>query len=72
VGGDANRCKALAYGAYKAAPQTEPLPSALIDRIWMNTLRATELAPPSVGAKMYRRAEVLYRLLIDQHGWPRL
>jgi hypothetical protein len=50
---------------------TEPLPSALLDRLWLNTLRATELAPSTVGAKMYRRAEVLYRLLIDQHNWRR-
>jgi hypothetical protein len=69
--GDANRHKTLAHRAYKAARQAEPLPSALLDRLWLNTLRATEIAPPTVGVKMYRRAEVLYRLLLDQHNWPR-
>jgi hypothetical protein len=69
--GDAARHKALARRAYKAAREAEPIPSTLIDRLWTNALLAAEIAPPAVGAKMYRRAEVLYRLLLDQHNWPR-
>ena len=45
--GDAARHKALAHRAYKAAREAEPIPSAIVDRLWLNTLRATELAPPA-------------------------
>jgi hypothetical protein len=69
--GDANRHKALARAAYRAARAAEPIPMAILDRLWVHALQSAEFAPPAVGAKMYRRAEVLYRLLLDQHRWPR-
>jgi hypothetical protein len=72
VGGDANRCKSLAYAAYKKARQTAPIPPALIDRLWSDALAAAGLAPsPNIAATMFRRHEVLCKLLLDQHNWPR-
>jgi hypothetical protein len=71
VNGDRNHHKSLAYAAYKAARQTQPLPLALIDRIWLSTLAATEAAPPQVACKLYRRSETLLRLLCDWSRWPR-
>jgi hypothetical protein len=70
-GADANRCKALAYNAYKAARQTAPIPPALIDRLWSDALTAAALVPPNIAATMFRRHEVLCRLLLDQHNWRR-
>jgi hypothetical protein len=69
--GDAARHRALARAAYKAARNAAPIPPTLIDRLWTNALLAAEIAPPAVAMRMYRRVEVLYRLLIDQHRWPR-
>jgi hypothetical protein len=71
ISGDASRHKALARRAYKAAREAEPIPSAIVDRLWLNTLRAVELAPPTAQAKMWRRHETLCVLLLDQHRWPR-
>jgi hypothetical protein len=71
VGSDANRCKSLAYAAYRKARQTAPIPPALIDRLWSDALQAAALAPPNIAATMFRRHEVLCRLLLDQHRWPR-
>jgi hypothetical protein len=69
--GDTTRHKALARAAYKAARAAEPIPSTLIDRLWTNALLAAEIAPPVVAARMFRRSETLYRLLLDQHRWKR-
>jgi hypothetical protein len=71
VSGDAARHKALAHRAYKAAREAEPIPPAIIDRLWVHALQSAEIAPPAVAARMYRRSETLLRLLIDQHGWRR-
>jgi hypothetical protein len=68
--GDAARHKALAHRAYKAARAAEPIPTTLIDRLWVPTLQCAEIAPGNVATKMYRRSEVLYRLLLDQQRWP--
>jgi hypothetical protein len=71
VRGGLAQLKSHAHRAYRDCRAAEPLPTSLIDRLWVDTLRATELAPPSASGKMYRRVEVLYRLLLDQHNWPR-
>jgi hypothetical protein len=68
--GDTARHKQLARAAYRAARAAEPLPSALIDRLWCRTLQCAEIAPPSVALRMYRRSETLYRLLVDHSRWP--
>jgi hypothetical protein len=68
--GDAARHKELARRAYRDAREAEPLSSALIDRLWVRTLQATEIAPQRVALKMFRRSETLMRLMVDVHRWP--
>jgi hypothetical protein len=71
VFGDAKHHKSLAYSAHKAARAAQPIPSAILDRLWVHALTATELVPPPVQAKMWRRHETLCMLLLDMHRWPR-
>jgi hypothetical protein len=69
--GDAARHKALAHRAYKAARAAEPIPTAILDRLWLDALQSAAIAPPVVAARMFRRSETLLRLLVDQHNWKR-
>jgi hypothetical protein len=70
-GGAVGRHKSLAHAAWRACREAEPLPMALIDRLWTDTLSAAALASPPVAARMFRRSETLYGLLLDQQRWPR-
>jgi hypothetical protein len=70
--GDAiGKHKSLAYAAWKSARLTQPIPAVWLDRIWADCLSATSIAPPEAGARMYRRAETAFRLLVDMQRWPR-
>jgi hypothetical protein len=68
--GDVARHKDLARNAYQAARAAGPIPTSLVDRLWVRTLQAAEIAPPPVALRMYRRSETLYRLLLDHQRWP--
>jgi hypothetical protein len=69
--GAVGRHKSLAWRAWRTAREAQPLPLALLDRLWADTLAATALAPPMTAARMFRRSETLMRLLLDQQRWPR-
>jgi hypothetical protein len=70
-GADIARHKSLARNAYLAARRAQPIPTAIIDKLWVDTLSATEAVPPNVGATLFRRHEVLCKLLLDRLCWRR-
>jgi hypothetical protein len=61
--------KQRAYAAWKSARRGSPLPSAILDRLWCETLTASKSAPPAVGAVFFYRSEVLFRLIADRVHW---
>jgi hypothetical protein len=71
VDGGVDQHKALAWRAWRTAREAQPIPLAIVDRLWHDTLLATAIAPPEAGARMYRRAETAFRLLVDMQRWPR-
>jgi hypothetical protein len=73
VNGDAvDRHKGLARQAWRSAREHQPLPLALVDKIWVDCLSAVAVAPePAIQSRMLRRVETLFRLLNDQARWPR-
>jgi hypothetical protein len=69
VSGAVNHHKALAWRAWRSARALQPIPLALVDRLWTNALTAAAAAPPAVAAVMYRRTETMLRLMVDQSRW---
>jgi hypothetical protein len=68
--GDVARHKALARNAYKHARAVETIPASLLDRLWIRTLQATDVAPAAVALRMFRRSETMMRLMTDHAQWP--
>jgi hypothetical protein len=68
--GDVAKHKMLARRAYLDAKAAAPLPSSMIDALWVRTLQASEIAPGAVRLRMFRRTETLLRLLVDHSRWP--
>jgi hypothetical protein len=66
------RHKDMARAAWRSARECQPIPLAIVDRLWADTLSATALAEPAIAARMFRRSETLLRLLLDWQKWPRL
>jgi hypothetical protein len=72
INGSLGEHKALARAAWRACREAEPLPRAWIDRLWANALEAVAVADqPVIQARMFRRSELLMKLLTDQARWPR-
>jgi hypothetical protein len=69
--GSVDQHKNLARAAWRTARQAQPIPLALVDRLWHDTLLATSIAAPPVAARMFRRSETAFRLLLDMQRWPR-
>jgi hypothetical protein len=69
-GGAVDRHKSMARAGWRAA-DAQQLPLALIDRLWTDTLSAAALAEPPIAARMFRRSETAFRLLLDMQRWPR-
>jgi hypothetical protein len=63
--------KTLAWRAWRSARAAQPIPLAIVDRLWADTLSATAIAEAPIAARMFRRSETLYRLLLDWQRWPK-
>jgi hypothetical protein len=59
VTGGTDQHKALARAAWRSAREAQPIPVALLDRLWVDALSAASLASPPVAARMFRRSETL-------------
>jgi hypothetical protein len=71
ISGGRDQNKALARAAWRSAREAQPIPLAIVDRLWADTLAAVALAEPAIAARMFRRSETAFRLLLDMQRWPR-
>jgi hypothetical protein len=71
VNGDLRQHKNLAHAAWRSAREAQPIPAAHCDRLWCDALTAVAIAEPAIGARMLRRVETTFRLLLDMQRWPR-
>jgi len=63
--------KALARAPWRPAREAQPIPAALLDRLWVDAFVGGLDRVAAGCGRMFRRSETLYRLLLDQQRWPR-
>ena len=65
------QAKTLARRAYGRARDADSLSSAVVDRLWSDTLLAVDGQPAATATEMLVPAQHLFVLLEDRARWPR-